>query len=247
MTRQGFVVEFIGLPGVGKTTLALGVAELLGQSLPVQLAHSRVAGRSWVARRLRNTRDIVGLGLRRPSYSFKTMRAIRASGQRSLYDGLKVTNNWLSVSALTVRSDRTPRVTLFDQGMFQALWSVGYSAEGAGRLERLRYLGTLMPKPDLLVLVSAEPGTVVRRLQTRGGRESRLDGVLHAGAAPLREAATLLDTVVAIARSGGMDLLELDGNDDGALETNVRTVAGAVQTIIQTAPDRALAQGLFPG
>lgn len=243
MTRRGFVVEFIGLPGVGKTTLALEVAKLLGHTLPVQSAYSRVGGRSWMARRLRNTRDIVGLGLRRPRYVVRTARAIRASGQRSLYDGLKVTNNWLSVSALTVGSARTPHVTLFDQGMFQALWSVGYSAEGAGRLERLTHLGTLMPKPDLLVPVSAELATVVRRLQARGGRESRLDGVSHAEATPLRDAATLLDTVVGIARSGGVDLLEVDGDDDGALGTNARAVADVIRTGARSVPGRALAQG----
>lgn len=243
MTRQGFVVEFIGLPGVGKTTLALEVAKRLDRTLPVQSAYSRLGGRSWAARRLRNSRDIGGLGLRRPRYVLRTARAIRASGQRSLYDGLKVANNWLSVSALTLRSARTPHVTLFDQGMFQALWSVGYSAEGAGRLEQLTYLGTLLPKPDLLVLVSAELATVVRRLQARGGRESRLDRVSHVEAAELHDAATLLNTVIGIARSGGVDLLEIGGDDDGALGTNARAVADVIRTGARSVPGRTTAQG----
>jgi broad-specificity NMP kinase len=233
MTPLGLVVEFLGLPGVGKTTLALEVAKLL-PDLPVRSAYGHLSGRNWVARRLSNARDIARLALEHPRYVAQTVRVIRASGQRTPYDGLKVTNNWLNVSALTLASRRAPGITLFDQGTFQALWSVGYSAEEEARPACLTRLGALMPKPNLLVLVAADLTTVQRRLRARGGRESRL--ATRAEATQLREVAALLDTVVVAARVEKVALLEVDGDADDALAANARAVADAVRIAARQAP-----------
>ncbi len=234
MTRPGFVVEFLGLPGVGKTTLALEVAKLL-LDLPVRSAYGHVRGRNWVVRRLYSTRDIVRLALQRPHYVVRSARAIQDSRQRSRYDGLKVTNNWLNVSALTVASGRAPHITLFDQGMFQALWSVGYSAAAAERSPQLADLGALMPRPDLVILLRADLATVRRRLHARGGQESRLDAVTHAEASQLEAAAALLDALLTVARAEAVALLEVDAGADDVLAVNARTVADAVRVAVQRA------------
>lgn len=236
--QKGFVVEFIGLPGVGKTTLALEVlAHLtsahLTPALPVTLAYTLIRGKPWFVRRFYSTRSILGLARTQPRYALHTGQVIRASGQRSFYDTLKVTNNWLSVSAATVQAQGAPGIWLFDQGMFQALWSVGYSAGAKDRSGCLQTLSAQMPKPDLLVLLRAELLAVLRRLQTRGGKASRLDTGVEANAeARLFEAEALLDQLAGLSRTAAVRVLELDATCDDALGSNARHVADTIRAAL---------------
>ena len=64
---------------------------------------------------------------------------------------------------------------LFDEGIFQGLWSIGFE----GRPGAVRGVGAtlhaVLGMPDVVAVVEADLGTVSQRLQGRKGNESRAD------------------------------------------------------------------------
>ncbi len=222
MSERAFVVELVGLPGVGKTTL---VAETLRQ-----LRAERVSARAGTHRadtRLRKAAAVAALSAQRPGYVMVSTRAVTASRQRTAYDYAKVLHNWLNVTAQVDRARREAAVTLFDQGPYQALWTIGYSAGALDLDSFAARLGQRMPSPDLLVLVEADADTVLARLAARGTRASRLDPA-RSGlklATDLAGPQLLLDQVAALA-ARATPLLRLDSGDADSLKANaVRLVA----------------------
>lgn len=240
LKQTSFIVEFLGLPGVGKSTLTReAVKALNAEGFSTHLACQHPWRTSWLVKRLHSTLDIVKLTLRKPYYVYRSSLAIHSSKQHSYYDQIKVTHNWMNVSAHTFRANHRQGIILFDQGMFQALWSVGYSAR-VNLLPIAIHLNTFMPKPDLLVLVQAEASTVVRRLLARGEKGSRLDPQQRHSdfAQALSEAAKLLDELAWIAeyvssQTSTMKVLKLDNNQDGKLHPNTHRIVRAIRAAVQ--------------
>lgn len=172
---RALLVEFAGLPGAGKTALSHAVAgRLRERGIPVTELRALYPDTSSGARIRKMAWALRGI-LRRPGDAYRGARAVWASGQRSLVDALKVLHNLLFVSALMWGSGSRERVLLLDQGIVQALWSIGYSARDgafAGIVEGLR---ARLPRPDLVVIVEASPHTAAHRLATRPSGGSRLE------------------------------------------------------------------------
>jgi hypothetical protein len=86
-----------------------------------------------------------------------------------------VVTNWLMQCSLLRSCRSVPAVNLFEEGIFQALWSVGLE----GRPGAVRYIGAtlinMVSMPDVVVVVEADVEAVVTRLQKRQGNESRVD------------------------------------------------------------------------
>ena len=233
MDKRGLVVEFLGLPGVGKSTLAAEVASALQkEGVPVRFEDLRRV--PWLLKRLRSSRDILGLTLRKPRYVYLSGRSIRASKQRSPYDLLKVMHNWLNVTARAERVRPAPTVTLVDQGLFQALWSVSYNSQEREAAKFVRRLSALMPQPDLLILLEAEIPTVARRLRDRGESASRLDPQRNAAFEPeLARASRLLEGIVKLTKGAPSDLeIVTITNRDGALQTSVEQAVQAIRRVV---------------
>ena len=170
--------------------------------------------------------------MRRPGYLVTSTQAITASRQRTPYDYLKVLHNWLNVTAHVEQARRQAAVTLFDQGPYQALWSIGYSAGVPDLADLTTRLGRRMPRPDMLVLVEADAETVLTRLTERGANDSRLDparsGITTVG--DLARPQSLLDQVADYATLTA-PLIRLDNSAPDSLRTNsahlVRTICEA--------------------
>lgn len=223
MNGRALLVELIGLPGVGKTTLATEVqATLRAARIPVGLAFSRTRDAPLPVRRLRDALSVAALGARKPGIVSSAARAVAASRQRSAYDGVKVLHNWLNVTAEVERARRVSAVTLFDQGPCQALWSIGFSATTADLSGLVDRLVRHMPRPDLLVVVEADADTILTRLHGRAGRASRLDPARSgvASAADLTRPHSLLDLITERA-TGIAPLLRLDTSGAGSLPVNI--------------------------
>jgi hypothetical protein len=160
---------------------------------------------------------------------------MRASRQRRLLQLLRMGFNWLLLSSLM----RTRRSSLlvFDQGAFQALWSLGLEGRhGAIRQVGPRLVATV-PAPNVVVVVEAEANVVAHRIQVRGGRESRAD---RWDSTDVRRSLRTMDEVESILRSisarpGGPRVLRVaNGPHDDVhavadrLALEIERLAGAV-------------------
>jgi hypothetical protein len=184
---RGFIVEFVGLPGAGKSTVSHAAATALrDDGRPVtersfEIAH-RIGG---VARRLTKLLLVARLLLRRPGPALALLAGVARIRQRDRFQGLVKTLDLIAVCGLIADLSRRPGIHLLDQGFFGGLWSIGFGAVAGAPLGPLiaagsRCCGT--PPADLVVILDVPTAVVVDRLKQRPGAASRLERSLTTAA-----------------------------------------------------------------
>lgn len=178
--RCGRIVEFVGLPGSGKSTVSHAVAEILrGTREPVSERSFEIAHRAGpTRRRLAKGRLAVRAVLRHPWAVLALGSAIARTGQRRWREAAGKTLDLLYVCGLVAERSRRPGVHLMDQGFFSGLFSICFGASSAVPLERLVAAGTKCcggPPADLVTVLDVPAGIAVERLKGRRGAASRLE------------------------------------------------------------------------
>jgi len=202
--HRAVTVEFLGLPGVGKTTVSRRTAEELSRrGVVVSERVLALSDRSRMGPRLRGYSGKLRLIAREllvhPVAAFRSLRAINATGQRSPSVLLMVAANWLMQCSLLRSCRRATAVHLFEEGIFQALWSIGLECRPGAVRSVGATLTAALSMPDVVVVLEADPEHVLHRLETRQGCESRADrwsrndvhAVTHASALMLEVIETL--------------------------------------------------------
>ena len=237
----GVYVEFVGLPGAGKSVVSRRVADALrhmGLTVTEPTYHMdhvlRPAGRrvlkAWYALR--------GLfnELREAAFWSKVLWL---SGQPTIGRLVAEVMNWFYLMT-TVRRETAERgIHLFDQGLCQAIWSIAYEASYAEITSResLARLAQLLPAQSVIVLVEASLPTIGGRLQLRPGLASRVERDMAAGLSVTgfaRAMGAMARTEAAIARlakSGRITLLRLHNDADGELPEEAEKLADVLQRL----------------
>ena len=173
MSSRPLVVEFCGLPGSGKSSVAAHTCRAL-RSAGVEAYVADLAVSAAAARPARVVRR-AGLALRQavrgPSDAAQVARLVAATGQ-SPRDGAALLAQLLAVQRLVARARRRNGVALLEEGLVQTLWSVALRSRVDCADELDRWLATTA-SPDLVVLVDAPTGMVLDRLAARPSRHSR--------------------------------------------------------------------------
>lgn len=201
---QTLVVEFVGLPGVGKSHAARLVgAGLEAAGIPVSSAALRVNHELGTLRRVVYKSGIgAGEMLRHPTSPVRVGRALIRSRQQSRFDVARLSYNWFFLVGLLRRARARPGVELLDEGTVQQLWSIAFAGgEDVIRdcsRELLEASPTAQPLPDVVVLVEAPIGLVESRVEARRSRAGRLDRMERAERRPaLVRGARLFDELLA--------------------------------------------------
>jgi hypothetical protein len=225
------LVEFFGLPGVGKSYVAgltrealsdLGIASRLGdrQVSPEVTGHVRVR---------RKLGSVASQGLSHPVRSIRAIGEI-GTGQRDPSSALSRSVQWLVTQDLLARARRRGGVHLFEEGILQALWSIGLRGRLDGMLTLLGE-GPLDPiLSDLAVVVEAPMEVVRSRLGSRGSRHSRTERLAGTEReAELTRGEGLLSELLAWWESaqGADRVVRVNNADDGPpdIEAAVRRIA----------------------
>ncbi|ELY54560.1 hypothetical protein C491_18199 [Natronococcus amylolyticus DSM 10524] len=223
-------VEFFGVPGAGKSTIARRLTERLAATgRPVseptyELAHGVSSARRYLAKS-----GYAATGTcRRPRQALAAARAIAESGQPSPRALVKTTFNWLYVTGV-LESRKSGELQVLDQGLVQAAWSVGLGAERdrTTPLCELAVDALSRAGPSVVVVVDVAPETVRERLASRADGDTRVSpagdghGVSEAFERKDRIERSLAD---AVADEPSVDLLRVDNESQADLEDAVATV-----------------------
>ncbi len=229
---MGYVVEFCGLPGSGKSTLARQVvAELRLRGVPTTDVMAPLGPDAGRTSRMRRKVQAITAGMLEPGAARLVGGVAVGSGQRDRRDQLARPANLLVVRHALRRARGRDGVSVLDQGPLQEWWS---AALRAGDVERVIELARQDPMvlPDLLVRVETPVPVLVDRLEARGPRQSRLEGVETASRAAALERgnlllATLFDQLV---YSPGVTpaTMRVSGVDHTGVAAIVAVVVGAV-------------------
>jgi hypothetical protein len=178
---QPLVVEFVGLPGVGKShATRLVAAGLAAVGTPARSSALRINHELGRSRRVLQKSGICAAeALGRPRRAARVGRALIGSGQQSRVDVLRLLYNWLFLVGLLRRARTRPVVELLDEGIYQLLWSIGFAGnERVIREHSSAFLGdppSAVPMPDVVVVVEAPLELIQARLASRKSRAGRLD------------------------------------------------------------------------
>src|SRR5262245_43435999 len=176
MAGPGLVVEFVGMPGSGKSTLSRRAAEVLTARglLVTQPSYPLAHDIPRAARMALKSRLVAMEMLAHPARSARVWSSVRSSGQASARDTCRMTFNWLLVTRL-MSHPPAGDLHLYDQGVLQAIWSIAYGGAPGAASRAASRLDADTPLPDAVVVVQASGETVRRRLASRVDRDSRLD------------------------------------------------------------------------
>ena len=242
-TPNGSVwVEFVGLPGAGKSEVSRATARVL------RARHLRVSEPSYEmdhatppAQRLASKLWLAARGwARNPRESRFWMQTLVAAHQDGARWPRTVALNWFYLIGSLQRWSGVPGVHVFDQGLLQALWSIGYGARrpdvvSTGLLSRL---GSALPPRALVVLVDAAVPTILQRLAQRGTGKSRLerDLVTDRSADCLARASQVLKYVEDIAwqlsHVHDLVVLRIDNDAECTLPAHAVAIADAVSELL---------------
>ena len=165
-------IDFVGLPGSGKTTLSRRVNASLNQAgrlatNPISQLNENLSG--W-SRPLAKLPYATYGWIQDPTLPFEYFQ----SSQKN--PNIALLYNWLFVRGVMVWHRARPEITLYDQGMIQAVWSFRLSeSEEVVALFQKRLLNTYSETPTLIVCVEAAPNVLGTRLAARANNPSRVD------------------------------------------------------------------------
>lgn len=235
-SARPLIVEFLGLPGSGKTTLARRLAAaLIEADCACAVPTGEAAGGTAIGRRLGTTAVVAAYIALSPGRAVRDARRIVATQQPGVLDVAKITHTWWHLMA-RYRDARSrsaqQQIVILDQGIYQALWSIAFRARREALTPHLERLVRAVTGPDVVVDLVVDDATARGRLERRARVTSRLQQDRRSDArADFARASAALELVRAIAHSTPTQVTEfvtLNTANHASLDPNVRSVASAV-------------------
>lgn len=217
---QTVIIEFFGMPGAGKSVLAEQLTWVMSeQGEPARLITRAVAPTVGVPLRyMRKGLMAASQGMRQPFAAVRVLLALSRSGQGGRSQVLR---RWLElmVTQTIMRRSKPQEMAILDQGLLQAIWSIGIHGSYQGPIETLAATSSAWQLPDLIVVVQVPPAQIASRLDARTSRHSRLQHLDPADQKRQQERGRLL--IDAILKDVGVLGLHRDSmvvveNPDGA-------------------------------
>jgi hypothetical protein len=174
LSQKSLVVEFVGLPASGKSTIYDHVkASLIKEGLLGSSEDLRPVKKT---KRIKRTiSNYVSLFVDNPRYFVQATSLIIGSRQKSRFDLKMAWQEWLDTTAFfNYYVKKCSGIHLMDQGVFQALWQIGFASEARNIREIIKNVYCNFDVPTVIIFVEASPQTIERRISKRSPH-SRLD------------------------------------------------------------------------
>jgi hypothetical protein len=228
------LIEFFGLPGTGKSTLSRMAADLLMErglivdEMTYDLDHRRPRGQ----RQLAKLTHLLRYAAAHPCRTASDLAKIAATRQATLLDLGKASFNWIFIASLASQRLASSRITFLDQGVAQALWSIGFAAQNRKPLDLLiaNIEGQTL-RPDLVFHVRADFKRLGDRLACRSRHVSRLDALGGDHQALLRAEASG-DAIIGRLKCAGIPVIEVENSQPEHLASGAQLIANTITTML---------------
>lgn len=238
------LVEFIGLPGSGKSTMARIVAEQVrSRGIAVRLMNDGFDNNGRLLGALQRILLAVSAIGKRPALASRSIAHIAGSMQREWSDLRAVTTNLLFKWALVDGAASQDGVRISDEALLHAVWSIAYRARRRDALpEGLSgTVGALVPEKWMIVVVDAGTDAARARLVAREGRPNRLardigqdlNLALKEAEAGMEVVNELLDRVCQDVPGDRIRIVKLENRRDSDLAPNCDYLAGLIVNVAQ--------------
>jgi hypothetical protein len=228
------LIEFFGLPGTGKSTLSrLGADLLMKQGLIVdEITYDLDHRRPRVQRQLAKLMHLLRYAAAHPCGSVSDLVRIAATRQATLLDLGKASFNWTYIASVASQRLASSRITFFDQGVAQALWSIGFAAQDGKPLDLLiaNIEGRAL-RPDLVFHVRADFQRLSDRLAGRDRHVSRLDALGRDHQALLRAEASG-DAIMGRLKCAGIPVIEVENSHPQHLASGAQLITSTITTML---------------
>lgn len=254
------IIELLGAPSAGKTTLARCLTERLRKhQIPTELwlsyrpseVSSRTAtgnairrhGPSVVLRRIvRPSFELLKAAcnpLGRPAGAALPDKLMRILKPRNLLWSLRMRQYVRRLSYAWRRAARSPAIVLFDQGFAQAICSLAVVAAEQSEWQIERALREA-PAADLVVRLRVDDDIITRRLHARALGQSGIERLLELDLDANLRLARLVDTVQNGLSRLERRILSYETQDHGALERALPVLEHAVIELYQNSVAKEL-------
>lgn len=239
------IVEFIGVPGAGKTTIARGVISDLN-SLGYKCLTRDIWGDRSSAKYKKSRHSTKEL------YHFITFSAsYKHVAFRALWYGIRV-------APLNITSIRDALfflqklyfikrgirkgydIILLDQGLMQYIWSIVIPGRPPPDSDLIRLLKSFSDDmPQLIVVFDVDIDTAIKRIRARSTTKSYFDRITpdQAGALLTKHEGYVEKIVKCVAQLNGASCLKVNGNDDP--RENVISIVRFIDEIWRSRINRA--------
>jgi broad-specificity NMP kinase len=211
------LIEFLGAPGTGKTTLARALAEdLRGRGCPATFVSMDAA--PGLGRFGKGGRDLLEIGpwiVANPGQLRAAVALMRRFPQRSRLSALLRLRYWLRTLARAHRGAVTAELVILDQGCFQGLatWAL-FSTEPAP--SAVRAVLPSLPSPAVVVAMTLPEDAIRSRLRARNYQHRQIDRLLLAEERWIGAAVAAAAEIEQAARESGCAVLRIDSRADTA-------------------------------
>ena len=210
------IIEMLGLPGAGKSTLSRLIAQRLAFAgiVVVEETYPRDHQRGRLRRAVEKLFRALLFCVREPNRAMSAVVLIGSSRQATIFDWVGSLVNFLYLGEIYRRSTDRSDVVLLDQGVAQAAWSVGFAARNQGWVGSDDMNRLLTVRPDLVVVVHASSELILARLSQRATGASRLERKAAGRADALKRGQEQMDAILELLRARQIELVDLDNGGD---------------------------------
>lgn len=201
-------VEFLGLPGSGKTTLARSIANKLEQHgyhalMPLPEAPTRTAHAYAIAHKLFNIPYYL---LSAPKEALKVLSMARIVPPQGFLSHLRVLQYLVYLYGIFHRYERRCDILLLDQGFAQAVYTLALQSR-ADDSETLAAILSTMRRPHILIKLNVDADVVIARLAQRRHPQSRLQRLIQRDGQAIRRSTELIDRIEGLSQQFGWKII----------------------------------------